>query len=506
MEQINNLKNTYNIASAMKAAGQPDELIVDRLIKSDSVDNRIKDVLKQAKSSGLQSKAIGDFLKVPVDTQILKKEDVKTKGFLGKAADFTGVEPLGRYLAAKASHLDPEYRKSIQTLRDSGQGASADVLSTGGVSGRELAGSIISTAAGIGLPFAGKALSGGTFGQRVLQSGLIQSGLGAASAAASGGSNENIKNSAIFGGIIGGGIPVIGALYRGLEGFISKYPENAYTKIFKHTIPDMTAKLNTLAAGKEVNPTLAKEILDSGITGSAEEMGTILGATRNSVGKELNTVAAKYKASNIPIPDRKHLVKVLTVIKNGFNEALVPEKVKEADSIIKYLTKVKPKNLNASQTLKLKQFIDSARSYSSFNNPVNRLSDKQGAFKKVADYFRGQIHLKIPELGAQLDAYRIAHEGFNSMVKEAVREGNEALLNRLDAIALGAGIVAGSPAVAGAAAGLIKLSRNPRFLTQSAQFVKKGMGGFTKPRNLGTIRENIQQAGRTGVRTLLSKF
>ena len=52
------------------------------------------------------------------------------------------------------------------------------------------------------------------------------------------------------------------------------------------------------------------------------------------------------------------MVKVLNILKairNGFDEVFVPEEVKRANKMITFLTKVKPKNLTASQALDLKQ-------------------------------------------------------------------------------------------------------------------------------------------------------
>lgn len=493
------------LVQAMKSAGQTDDLIVDRLISNPNLNDQVKGILKNSKIGKMQSKAVSDFLAIPVQKQeAVSAEDLKTKGALGAVAEFTGVEPLGRYLGAQAAKLDPKQGENLKYLREHGMEKEAETLSRGGVSNRELIGSAIQTVGMAALPFASKALSAGGLGTRVLSSAGVQGAFGASAEAARGGSSQNIMESGIAGAILGAGLPVAGAILRGMGNALSKYPENAYSKIFKASEKDISQLLESKAIpGRTVNPSLAKEILDKGITGTAEEMGTALSATRRAVGQELRPLADASNAM-IPLKDRGHLLNVLKAIRGGYNESLVPEKVRETTKYINFITKVKPKEFTARQALDLKIFIDDARNLSSFNlNPS--LSDKQAAFKSVADYFRAQLHLD-PVIGKQLDAYRIATQGFNAMVKEAVKERNMALLNRLDAIALGVGAATGMPSVAAGAAGLIHMTRNPKFLTQSAQKVNQAVTGLTKQRTLGSVGENIRQGGRQLLRGTLGQF
>ena len=54
-------RNINSNIEAMKASGQKDDVIIDRLIKSSIVEDRVKNALKQAKSMGLTTRAISDL-------------------------------------------------------------------------------------------------------------------------------------------------------------------------------------------------------------------------------------------------------------------------------------------------------------------------------------------------------------------------------------------------------------------------------------------------------------
>ena len=506
-----NLNNIYSGIQAMKASGQSNAIIADRLSKNPNLDERARNMFLKAKNSGIADKMVNDFLEAFPAQKLASKEDItqsirsKYTGQLGGASRFTGVEKLGHFTAAQLAKLSPEHRRNLQTLRERGETEAASNISRGGVNNRELAGSTISTAANLVLPFAGKALSGGKFAERVVKSGLTQAGLSAAQAASEG--QRNLGGATTLGGLIGGGIPFVGATFRGLGVAAEKYPKFAYTKIFKDTADDVAASINSAARKGRYNPTLAEEMVDSlktlgkTIKGSALEMGTDLAVIRDKVGKELNPIARASKV-RIPIKDRKFLITVLQQIRGGAREYLEPDVAKKTDKIITYLQKVKSKDLSAEQALSLKQFIDKARSLSSFKTDA-KLIGKQAAFKNIANYFRSELRNKIPELAEKLDAYRIAVRGFDAMVDEAVKEGNQVLIQRLDALAIAAGVATGQPGLAAGAAGLIHLSRYPGFLTKSAQATRELTQRVTRPRFGGSIKENIQGVGRIlGRRTL----
>lgn len=510
-DQLLQLTNLKRSVEAMKAAGQSDDLIVDRIAKRTDIPDQIKSIFGQAKSGGFSTKAVSDFLSLPIETKVsvVSKEDFRPKGALGVATEITGVRALGQFGGAQLAKFDPQHRKILRELKEQGREEEAKLISMGGVTGRELLGSVLQTAGTLALPFAGRALTAGALGQRVVASGATQAGFGAAASLAEGKSDKQIQNAALFGGVLGAAIPLGGVIFRGLKSVIKNYPKSAYTKIFRNTVDDVAANMMTKAKGKIVNPTLAEEMLHSGrtlgkeIVGSADEMGTALASLRNEIGKQLDPIAIASKAK-IPVGDRKHLTNVLNAIMKGFDEGLVPKKVEEVRKYINFLNKVKPKTLTPKQALDLKQFIDSARVFPSIMLNKN-LEMKQAAFKTAADYFRGQLHKLVPELGAKLKAYRISTEGFSMIVKEAVREGNQALLNRLDAIALGAGVAVGQPAVAGVAAGLIRATRSPELLTKSAQTIRKLTEGLSKEQaikfgkrtlGIGSLEKNIEQAGR----------
>src|SRR3990167_2071327 len=125
IQQLTNLKRSIE---AMKGAGQSDDLIIERISKRTDIPEQIKQIFSQAKMTKQSSKAINDFLAVPLNTSTdiapmrSFAEEKGITGVIGKTSEFIGAEPLARTIAGRASGLTQE-----QT----------------GVSGRELLGSAI---------------------------------------------------------------------------------------------------------------------------------------------------------------------------------------------------------------------------------------------------------------------------------------------------------------------------------------------------------------------------
>lgn len=216
----NNLQQALSSIKAMRAAGQSDDTIVDRIQKSANLSDSFKKVFANAKASGIAKKAVDDFLSLPIQQPTVTKEEMKTPGMLGKAAEFLGVEPLGRYLSAKISMLNPEQRKNIEAIRSSGDEETAKALSTGGVTGRELAGSVAQTGLSLATPFLGKTLASGNLLSKVGKSAALGGAFGASGAAQQ--ENGDLGTGLVSGAITGGAIPLAGA---GIKYVASRFPK-----------------------------------------------------------------------------------------------------------------------------------------------------------------------------------------------------------------------------------------------------------------------------------------
>lgn len=521
-----NLSNAQNVIKAMVAAGQSPETIVDRVINTVTVDENIRTAFKNAKLAKQSSEIVNDFVNLSredVGTRsLVSKEDLKTPGKLGSVARFIGVEPLGRYLGAQAAKLSPEHRENLRTLRERSEESAAKELSTGGVSRMQLAGSIAATGANIALPFLGKALSAGTLGTRAVSSAALQGSLSAAQSLSESGSYDDALSAAKTGAIFGVSLPVLGLAFRGLGSASKTLPETFYSKFFRADADDIAKLMESRVVGKEINPSLAKEVLDTGIHGSAEGMGTAFAQLRRLTGEKLHPIAQSIK-EKIPV-DRKYVKRILNVIKLGYGgkDALSPQHAQQINLANSWLKKLNKTNkLSADDVLSIKQFIDDARISSSFRmNPA--LSDKQEAFKQVADTLRNKLHsLKNTTLSEQLVKYRIFTSAFDNLAKEAVRERNARLINYLDAISIAAGISVGlgfdQPAYGGALFAIPfiqRAARSPRVLTGLGQTITRGEKFLSEPRALKImgrtlkepIGEGIRTLGRQAIRTLSSQF
>ena len=524
-EDQNKIINLQRLASAMKAAGQPPELIVDRLLSRDSP-AAFKSVLQKVKVAGLQNKAIDDFIALPMQKQpLVTPEEMETKGFLGKAAKFTGVEPLGRWLGAKIAQVSPQQREILSQLEQQGYGTEAGTLSTGGVSGRQLAGSIAQTGLMLAAPFLSKALLGTkaaplAFGERTLRGGLLGGAFGGSGAMQD--EKADILTGILWGGVMGAAIPVVGAALRGLGGLVAKLPEKLYSQVFKKADDDIAALLKTGALQNlqktnpqrfqqlvekgiirttesgaiDINPALAREALDKGLRGTSE------GMARYAYTKQLeleSTVRDLVKGQKFSIPNKRGYISLLNGIKNEFSKigaGFFSDRAGQAKQLITGLQKTKGNKISAEVGLRLRRFLDDMRNTSSFRENVN-LSQKQEAFKVAANKLRFELANQIPGIKESMNDYRIFIETFNSIVEDAVRRGNRRLLGLTDILLGGGGMATGAPGVGLGVAAAVRGFQQPWALTNLGTGIERGLVGPTRSLFGQVTRPGIRTLGRT---------
>lgn len=466
-----NLRNAQNLIKAMKAAGQSDDLIMDRIQKISSLGDDYKKIFERAKLSGQSSKAISDFTSLPTQqVSGIREKDLETKGILGKIAKFTGVEPLGRYLGAKAAQLSPKQREIISSLESEGKTDEAKLLRTGGISGKQLAGSIAQTGlTAFGGGILGKSLKGLTSLQKIGANRLMDAAFGAAGMAQEkNASVQDILKGALTSATIGGALSAGGKLLIGAGKQVKDLPESLYSRIFKAVDSDLNAEWKSIARGKKINPTLAKEVLDEGLKGSSEKMGVYsikkLDLLEKSLQKKASLIKDKVILTN---KEKRGMINVLNIIRDRYKKGAV---VEYADVASKLSQKVKTGKLSVSDSIVLKRFYDKMRNNSSFKLDPN-LTMYQEDLKLVSNNIRGKIH-GFKEISNLLDKERIYINALGDLLSFAVKERNSRLFNLIDVMLLGGGSMAGAPVAGFGAMAAARTFQNPAFMTPFAQTIE----------------------------------
>ena len=255
-------------AREMKEQGADPDEIIDRL-SGFNLDEQSKQMFQQIKQAGASERGVSDFLKLkPQQESILSEEDFETKGALGGVSRFVGVEPLGRRIGTSLARLDPQQREIISSLEETDP-ESAELLKTGGVSGRELAGSIAQTGLTLAVPGAARALSAKGIGSRIAG----EAGLGAAFGVAGEAQQEEFSplRGAAFGATLGGALPLAGQLAKRVGKFgteiitdlferTTSVPQKALKEILSSSSKAQRQAIKNAAAGKTTSEKVAKGI------------------------------------------------------------------------------------------------------------------------------------------------------------------------------------------------------------------------------------------------------
>ena len=274
----------------------------------------------------------------------------------------------------------------------------------------------------------------------------------------------------IMSSIFGASTPVIGGVANVAT---KKIPEALYNQIFKATSDDFLNYVKSIAKGKNVNPTLAKELLDRNLKGSAESMAILAVNKLDDLEKQVQNLAIdkKLAGNKIRISDKqlkgyKELISSMAGELQGFYFSANP---KEGQILLSKLEN-EGVNLTPTTALRIKRFIDKTRNLSSFKLDA-KLNPKQGEYKAAADLMREKIHQA--GFSNLMNEERIYIEAIDNLVDNAVSSKNRKLLGLTDYILGGGGLASGYGVGGVGAAAMIRGFQQPFTLTNLAQGLNK---------------------------------
>lgn len=295
---------------------------------------------------------------------------------------------------------------------------------------------------------------------------------GGVSAIQTGGNLKQAGKTALGAGIIRGGFATIGEGARAL-----RIPERLYSTLFKNTSDDMLQELRTEAfAGLQktnpekfnsfvkrgliqvgedgkiaINPTIAKQALDTGLRGSIRNMTKrVIEGTLESEAKVQDAVKGYKGTVNLKEPQFERVLREISKeYENvGFNEISDEAKLL-ADTI-----KNSKGSVNAEIALAVRRLLDRARVASSFDKPVSKLSLSQANLKTLADSVRSRVNA-LPRVGEIMKNYSFYIDALETLSKEAARRGNTQAVGLIDSLFLSGAFGSTSP-IPGATAGILR--------------------------------------------------
>ena len=299
-------------------------------------------------------------------------------------------------------------------------------------------------------------------------------------------------------------VDAVGAVVKtGIEKISQRLPERLMSTIFKTSEQDLRAEWNSIAKGKPLDKTLAREALEQGIFGSSEKMGVY---SIKKLGEIEKIVQSSSKASktavNVGKEQTKKTIEFLKDIGKQYDgpfSSVGPT----AEGLAKEILKSKG-NMNPNLVLRVKRFFDALRTNSSFSqNPS--LSLKQEGLKNASNVFRQKLY----DAGFKeaMEQEKIFIEAIEALVKDAAKRNNKNVIGLVDLLAGGGGLVAGGPLSGLSAAVGIRAFQQPTVITNLARgisIIGQGLGrasnvvgGIAKPlTQLGTRKVLESQANQ----------
>ena len=306
---------------------------------------------------------------------------------------------------------------------------------------------------------------------------------GGKTAIQTGGEKKAIGISALLGATA----PVVGAVAGKVKKFVTQVmPQRIYSIIFKTAESDLRAAYKTISKGEQLNPTLAKEVLEKGIKGSSENMAVMSFQKVAQIEKNmLNAIKAK-STTFIPLSQatKKELTNFLTITNKSYKDIANVQKEltkmgykyepisSQAQSLLRELQSSPKNKLGLSLTLRLKRFLDGVRSTSSFRAD-KILSEKQEKFKLAADLLRIKFKNVSPEFAKAMSEERIYIQALDSIIKDAAKRANRNILGLFDLIAGGGGMASGNIMGGVTVALAVRGFQQPLTLTNLAQALYK---------------------------------
>jgi hypothetical protein len=259
----------------------------------------------------------------------------------------------------------------------------------------------------------------------------------------------------------------------------------------------------------EFNPTLAQEVLERGLFGSANSMfryaylkmlqleseirARLAGLSQKPLTKT-GTFITNVPPEYVKLSGKKDYIQLLNEIKDQFSKqggGFFSERVADARILISKLKQAPGENVTPIDLLVLRRFLDSMRNLSSFRlNP--QLAPRQEAYKIASDRARAVLN-KIPGIGELMNEYRIWIEATDAIINYAVKTGNRRILNLTDMLLGGGGLAAGELGTGLGLATAIRAFQLPASLTTLAQGLYR-LGQFPEQ-----VAEPIRRAVKFGI-------
>ncbi len=290
-------------------------------------------------------------------------------------------------------------------------------------------------------------------------------------AAQTGGDFDSTAKAFSLGIGINAALGGLGAVGKGVTEFI---PERVFSVIFKTTADDLAAAYRTVAKGKELNPTLAREVLDRGLRGSSKNMAITSIKNLDDLEAQMKPISSigLTKLNIKGVGSKENYISILDRIEKKFTEDFITKSATRARSLIRLLEREKTPEIPTNLAISIKRFIDGARNKSSFAlNP--KLAGMQEGFKESADKMRRLIQKSNPKITDLLGEERIMIQAFSSIVKNAVQAGNRNVIGLTDILAGGGGTISGGVGQGITAAVAIRAFQQPFTLTNLGFFLDR---------------------------------
>lgn len=277
--------------------------------------------------------------------------------------------------------------------------------------------------------------------------------------------------------LAGVAMPFIGAGVKAVAKPIVKYateavPERIMSRIFKTAEEDLRSAYQTAAKGKDIDPTLAREVLERGLKGNSKNMAVYSFRKLDDLESQVQALAKNNQTPIVldPGAGKKQYSTLLLTIKNQFDRSFFTDRAKAADQLLKEIRKSPGEAIPMDTTLKLRRFLDNMRNTTSFRTDT-ALAPKQEEFKVAANILRKK--LADAGLGDLMKEERIFIEAIDAIVDDAAKRQNKNIIGLVDILAGGGGMISGGPLSGITAAAALRGVQQPLTLTNAAQGLYK---------------------------------
>lgn len=434
----------FNYKSAIEAGYKPAD-IIDYLSKTRKT-NAQNTYRKAGKSDEFIMKSMS---KMQPQADITA-ESLKTPGILGKLGSFFGSEKLGRGLGARlAGKLYPDIEQNLQTAQQAGTMTpeEAQIMRTGGVSPKQMAGSAIETGAWLATPFipfpkglgltAKTAAGARTFAPALMRAGMV-GGLAAVSSGGRALANDKtapqvIKSMAI-GGIAGALVSLgIDAVVSGFRWLRSKTP-----KVFSVTGAAPKGALQKsyerpAEVGAQIEPMADEEAVKQTVLETQKQIQSFKKSISNQYEVQLDAIAKEQKGKLIDLTRNEK--SWLRNVEEGFPMKSVPGRtndlsIETVNDLYKELNQLysKPSSQFNPKYVFLKELRTDLK-----GAMVDATGGKTGSFARLLNDYstKAQVYSAMDDLFNAWDKGPKAERAATSIFKKIFDENNWAYVDAI---------------------------------------------------------------------------